>query len=81
MPEGAFYAFPNVSALVGKRANGVVIEDDLQLCSYLLDSARCALVPGTAFGAPGFLRFSYATSMEQIDEGLRRIAEAVAALE
>lgn len=80
-PEGAFYAFPNVSALVGKRANGEVIEDDLQLCSYLLDSARCALVPGTAFGAPGFLRFSYATSMEQIDEGLRRIAEAVAKLE
>ena len=80
-PEGAFYAFPNVSALVGKRANGVVIEDDLALATWLLESARCALVPGTAFGAPGFMRMSYATSMDTIREGLRRIEAAVATLD
>lgn len=80
VPDGAFYVFPNVSGVLGKSSDSGVIDTDLALCSYLLDAARCALVPGTAFGAPGFARFSYATSMEQIDEGVRRIGEAIAAL-
>ncbi len=80
MPEGAFYAFADVSALVGRKAKDVVLEDDLAIARYLLDEARCAVVPGTAFGAPGHLRISYATSNELIREGLARIRAAVDAL-
>ena len=79
-PEGAFYAFADVRELVGKTGPAGVIKDDLALAGYLLDEARCAVVPGTAFGAPGHLRISYAASEEQIDEGLRRIAAAAAKL-
>lgn len=79
-PEGAFYAFPNVEALLGRRAGDRVIADDLDLAQYLLEEARCAVVPGSAFGAPGYLRLSYATSMENIRTGLARIREAVAKL-
>lgn len=81
MPEGAFYAFASVEGLIGKRANGKALEDDLAICNYLLEEGGVALVPGTAFGAPGFVRMSYATSVENIREGLRRIAEAVAKLD
>ncbi len=79
-PDGAFYAFVDVREIVGKRAAGVVLEDDVAIANYLLDEARCAVVPGTAFGAPGHLRISYAASEEQIDEGLRRIGAAVGKL-
>jgi len=77
LPEGAFYAFVNVQALIGKRAGGKELETDLDLAGYLLESARCAVVPGTAFGAPGYLRISYAASNEMIREGLQRIGDAV----
>jgi len=81
MPEGAFYAFPSVEALLGKKTpSGDVLEDDLGVASFLLDEARCAVVPGTAFGAPGFLRISYAAGQDKLDEGLRRIREAVGRL-
>lgn len=80
-PEGAFYAFPNVQALVGRKAGGVTLTDDLAIARWLLEDARCAVVPGSAFEAPGYLRMSYATSMEKLEEGLRRIREAVAKLE
>ena len=81
LPEGAFYAFPSVQALLGKTAeDGVVMTDDLAFSKYLLEVAKVAVVPGSAFGAPGFLRMSYAASNEQIREGVRRIAEAVAKL-
>jgi aspartate aminotransferase len=79
-PEGAFYAFADVSGLVGRRAAGAVLEDDLAVARYLLEEAQCAVVPGTAFGAPGHVRISYAVSTETIDEGLRRIGAAVAKL-
>src|SRR6185436_18019149 len=79
-PEGAFYAFPNASGLVGKRAGDRTIADDVQLAMWLLEDARVATVPGTAFGAPGYLRLSYATSQELIEEGVRRIAQAAATL-
>ncbi len=79
-PEGAFYAFANVDGLIGRKADGHTLEDDLAVAGYLLEKARCAVVPGTAFGAPGFLRISYAASTDVINEGLRRIADAVAAL-
>ncbi|MCA9578155.1 MAG: pyridoxal phosphate-dependent aminotransferase [Polyangiales bacterium] len=80
MPEGAFYAFPGVHDLIGKRAGDTLITDDVALATYLLEVAKVALVPGTAFGAPGYLRMSYAASPEQIREGVRRIAEAVSQL-
>ena len=79
-PEGAFYAFPNVSGLVGRSSDGKVLEDDMAIGTWLLEKAGCALVPGTAFGAPGFVRMSYATSMANIEKGLARISAAVAAL-
>lgn len=78
MPEGAFYAFPNVEGLYGRRHGDVVIADDMAVAAFLLDAARVAVVPGSAFGAPGFVRLSYATSQAQIREGLSRIAAALA---
>ena len=72
-PDGAFYVFPDFNAYIGDR-----FADDLALTSYLLESAHVAVVPGSAFGAPGHLRLSYATSDELIAEGVRRIAEALA---
>lgn len=79
-PEGAFYAFADFRGVLGKKAGDTLIEDDLQLAGYLLDEARCALVPGSAFGSPGYLRMSYACSEAQITEGLKRIAAALAKL-
>jgi aspartate aminotransferase len=80
-PQGAFYAFPDVSAYVGKRPKGgAPIEDDVALCDYLLDVGKIAVVPGSGFGAPGFVRLSYATSMEAITKGLDRMGEALGAL-
>ncbi|HUP64574.1 MAG TPA: pyridoxal phosphate-dependent aminotransferase [Thermoanaerobaculia bacterium] len=72
-PDGAFYIFPSVSALFGR--NG--IRDSTSLAGYLLDEARVAVVPGAAFGNDDHVRISYATSMERLEEGLRRIDEAV----
>jgi len=69
-PGGAFYAFPNVSAHLGE---GKLAKSCTDLSKLLLEKAHVALVPGEAFGAPGFLRLSYATSIERIDEGLRRL--------
>lgn len=72
-PNGAFYVMPNVSGLFGKTLGGEVINDDVHLSTVLLEKAHVALVPGSAFGSGDFVRLSYATSMEQIEEGLRRI--------
>lgn len=76
-PQGAFYVMANVKSLIGKTIGGEVIQDDLQLAALLLDKAHVATVPGTAFGAAGYLRLSYATSMEKIKEGLDRIDKFV----
>jgi len=67
-PQGAFYVFPNFDALLG---NG--IQNTTDLAKQLLEREHIAVVPGEAFGAPGYLRFSYATSMERIEEGLKRL--------
>jgi aspartate aminotransferase len=80
LPEGAFYAFADVSGLVGRRAGTRVLEDDVAVARYFLDEALCAVVPGTPFGAPLHVRISYATSMEIIEKGIARIAAAVAKL-
>ncbi len=76
-PQGAFYAFPNVEGLLGKSCNGKKIDSSLTLCEVLLDEAKIAAVPGEAFGAPGYMRLSYATSMENIIKGLKRLEEFV----
>ncbi len=78
VPGGAFYAFPNVQGLLGRSFNGRTIETTNDLAMYLLETAHVSVVAGEGFGAPGYLRLSYATSREQIEEGLRRIAAAVA---
>ncbi len=77
-PKGAFYAFPDLSAFVGRKTpEGKTIENDLALCEYLIEAARVAVVPGSAFHAPGYVRLSYATSMKNVEEGIRRMAEAL----
>lgn len=75
-PQGAFYVFPNISGLLGKSVGGQKIETDMDFAAWLLDEAMVAVVPGTPFGAPGYMRLSYATSMENIQNGVGRIAEA-----
>ena len=72
-PEGAFYVFPNISALLGKTFNGKTINTDIEFADYLLDVAKIAVVPGSAFGAEGYIRLSYATSIENIREGIDRL--------
>jgi aspartate aminotransferase len=77
-PDGAFYAFPNVAGALGRTVAGQRIETSLDLANFLLDHAHVAVVPGEAFGAPGYLRLSYACSLDQIKEGTRRMREALA---
>jgi aspartate aminotransferase len=81
MPGGAFYAFPEISAYLDGRFTyrGEPVEHDMQLAMYLLEEALISVVPGSAFGADGYLRFSFATSLDQIAEGVRRFGEALAA--
>ncbi len=76
-PQGAFYAFPNVEGLLRKSCNGKIIDSSLTLCALLLDEAKIAAVPGEAFGAPGYMRLSYATSMDNIVNGIKRLSEFV----
>ena len=80
MPEGAFYVFPKVSALFGKRYSGKTLENADDFADYLLSEALVAVVPGGGFGASDYVRLSYATSMAAIEKGVARIGEAVAKL-
>ena len=80
-PEGAFYIFPDVSACFGKKANGVSITDSASLCMYLLNEANVSSVMGEAFGEPRCIRISFANSMKNIEEGFRRITEAIMKLQ
>lgn len=80
-PAGAFYAFPQCSELFGLATpEGKVISDDVQLASYLLDAAGIAVVPGVAFGLPGYFRLSFATSRANIEKAVVRISDAISAL-
>ena len=76
-PVGAFYVFPNFSPYYGKSYQGGKISNSTELAAFLLDIARVAVVPGIEFGADPFERLSYATSMEDIKEGLNRIEESL----
>jgi aspartate aminotransferase len=77
VPDGAFYVYPEVSALFGKSYNGFVINNATDLSMYLLDVAHVALVPGAAFGDDKYIRFSYATSEDKLTEALKRMKEAI----
>ncbi len=79
-PVGAFYTFPNFSGVFGRKYAGKPISGSIELCKFLLEEAKVAVVPGIAFGADANVRFSYATARETIEEGLGRIAKAVDAL-
>ncbi len=71
-PDGSFYVFPNVAGAI--EGNGATSADTVKAAKDLLEQAHVVVIPGEAFGAPGYLRISYATSMERIEEGLRRLA-------
>ncbi|WP_420264819.1 pyridoxal phosphate-dependent aminotransferase [Candidatus Magnetominusculus dajiuhuensis] len=77
MPQGAFYAFANIRDYLGRKTATMLIKDSSDMALYLLEEAAVALVPGSAFGAEGYIRMSYATSMEKISEGLNRIKTAL----
>ncbi len=81
-PEGAFYAFPDISVAFGRRhaPSDLRIGDDVELCAALLEAKSVACVPGSAFGEPRALRISYTCADSQLDEGLRRIQEFFAEL-
>jgi aspartate/methionine/tyrosine aminotransferase len=78
-PQGAFYAFPSFEALLGTSVAGTTPTTTLELGAVILEKARVAIVPGEAFGAPGYARLSYALGDDQLAEGVRRIAELLAA--
>lgn len=77
LPEGAFYVFPKVSYYFGKKYNEKIIENSLNLTEYLLTEARVATVPGVVFGEDTCIRLSFATSLKDIKEGIKRMKEAL----
>lgn len=79
-PGGAFYLFPEVSHYFGKKFGDAVIKDAKDLCMYLLNVGHVALTPGGAFGAPNYIRLSYATSEANIREAVARIKKALSEL-
>jgi aspartate/methionine/tyrosine aminotransferase len=72
-PEGAFYVYPSVKALIGKTLRGKTIGSSAELANIILDEAEVAVVPGEAFGTPGYLRLSYALGDADITEGVTRM--------
>lgn len=79
-PQGAFYAFGDLSAYIGGQTGNGAIDSDLDLATYLLDRVGVAVVPGSAFGAPGYVRLTYACDESTIRRGIERIADALSAV-
>ena len=77
-PRGAFYAYPSVKGLLGKEYDGRVIDSSTELAEYILDEAEVAVVPGEAFGSPGYLRLSYALGDDDLVEGITRLQKLFA---
>ena len=73
-PQGAFYCFPNVTGLLGRPLAGRTCATTLELAEHVLAEAKVAVVPGEAFGAPGYVRLSFATGDDAIAEGIKRLA-------
>ncbi len=81
-PDGAFYIFPSISGWIGKTtASGIKLTDDVVVCEWLLDETGVALVPGSEFGSPGYIRISYAVAHETLEEAVNRIASAASTLQ
>lgn len=80
-PRGAFYVFPNFNVVLGRKYKGRVVDSSTTLTEILLDEFHTAVVPGVEFGKEGYLRLSFATSMDVIEKGVERIKKAVASLE
>jgi len=78
-PEGAFYCYPNVTGLLGRELGGRVATSSSQLAASLLETIKIAVVPGEAFGTPGYFRFSYALGDADLIEGLERLSALVVA--
>jgi aspartate/methionine/tyrosine aminotransferase len=78
-PEGAFYCYPNVTGLLGRSLGGRVANSSAELAEVLLETIKIAVVPGEAFGTPGFFRLSYALGDDDLKEGLERLGAFVAA--
>ncbi|MFC1500996.1 pyridoxal phosphate-dependent aminotransferase [Elusimicrobiota bacterium] len=76
-PKGSFYVFPNIKGLLGKTYKGKKINTCMDFATYLLENAKIAVVPGEPFGAPGYMRLSYATSQSNIEKGLDRLEAAI----
>ena len=76
-PEGAFYAFPSFAGVIGREVAGRTVADTLQLAETVLEEAKVAIVPGEAFGAPGYARLAYALADEALEEGIGRLAKAL----
>jgi aspartate aminotransferase len=76
-PEGAFYCFPRVDGLFERDLGGCTVHSSLELADHVLSAAKVAFVPGEAFGAPGYARFSFALGDDDLVEGMRRFAELV----
>ena len=74
-PRGAFYAFPDVSAYLGRSYEGTTLHDSIAFTKALLEKKLVATVAGDAFGAPGHIRLTYCTSEAEIVEGVRRLGE------
>ena len=77
-PQGAFYCFPSFEGVLGREIGGRTPRTTLELCEVILDEARVAVVPGEAFGAPGYARLSFALADEALVEGVERIAKLLA---
>jgi len=77
-PQGAFYAFASLKGLLGREIGGVTPVTTLELAAVILDQAKVAIVPGEAFGAPGYARFSYALGDDDLVEGVTRVAKLIA---
>lgn len=77
-PEGAFYAYPSVKELLGKEIRGKRPQDSVELAALILEESEVAVVPGEAFGTPGYLRLSYALGDEDLAEGVSRIQKLLA---
>lgn len=75
-PQGAFYVFPNIATFIGKNGNGKKLASPCDIADYLLEEAKVAAVPGEDFGSNAHIRLSYATSLENIEEGCRRMRDA-----
>jgi aspartate aminotransferase len=80
LPGGAFYAFPDLRGVLGRHFGDTLIDSSMTFCEQLLEHAMVAAVPGEPFGAPGFMRLSYACSMADVEKGMSRISEFVSAL-